>query len=541
MHTSTRSSTQQRTYIAIDLKSFYASVECVARGLDPLTTHLVVADASRTDKTICLAVSPSLKAYGIGGRARLFEAKQILQQVNARRIMQAPHHRFTGSATQVHDLETHSEYAADMIIAKPRMAQYLQASAQVYRVYLQYVAPEDIHVYSVDEVFMDVTRYLRTYQCNAHELATRIIRDIMRTTGITATAGIGSNLYLCKVAMDIVAKHMPANSDGVRVAELDEYRYRKLLWAHMPITDFWRVGRGLAKRLASLGLLTMGDIARCSLGKASDYYNAQLLYSTFGINAQLLIDHAWGYESCTIADIKAYKPAHTSLSSGQVLQEPYDYAHALLVTKEMTDALVLDVVEQHYQVSNVALAIGYERVSAQEVAYVSERAAAQYVHHRQPHDLAHDHYGRVVPKPAHGSVTLPVPTASGTRLRQEIVKLYHAIVDPTYMIRRITLSFNDLVPSYAPHLHYEQPDLFAQLAHEQADKDMRTQQANRVQQDIRDQQSTRITVEERELQVTHTLRDIQQKFGRSAVMKAMNLEQGATGLQRNRQIGGHAA
>lgn len=555
-----RHTERKRTYIAIDLKSFYASVECVARGLDPLTTHLVVADERRTDKTICLAVSPSLKAYGIGGRARLFEAKQILRQVNAQRIMRSPNQHFTGSSTDSRMLEQHNEYAADMIIAQPRMAEYLRASTSVYQVYLRYVSAQDIHVYSVDEVFMDVTQYLKLYGGDAHRLATCIIRDILHTTGITATAGIGSNLYLCKVAMDIVAKHIPANADGVRIAELDEYSYRKLLWAHTPITDFWRIGRGMARRLASLGLLTMGDIARCSLGKASDFYNADLLYRTFGVNAELVIDHAWGYESCTISDIKSYKPDRSSISSGQILQHPYDYAHALLVMKEMVDTLALELVEQQSKATNISLYIGYERIDAQHITHAYQSDTDE-LHHR----LAKDYYGRIVPKPAHASVSLESPTSSSRVLLDSMVKLYRGIVDPAYLIRRIHISFNALVPAQYSGVQYEQPDLFTACMsrarrHTYSDNQHNGEQdcSNTHHKQYRSEQSiqdiapadlptpihmhtTQIPREDREYQVSQALLDIQHKFGRNAVVKAMNLDQGATGMMRNQQIGGHAA
>lgn len=545
---------RSRTYIAIDLKSFYASVECVDRGLDPLTTHLVVADASRTNKTICLAVSPSLKAYGIGGRARLFEAQQYLRKVNAQRQAFAPHQRLHGKATDSEVLRNNPALAADMIVAKPHMHHYLEVSAQIYRIYLQYAAPEDIHVYSVDEVFIDATRYLRSSGCSAQEFATRIVLDILRTTGITATAGIGDNLYVCKVAMDIVAKHMPSNRDGVRVATLNEYSYRKLLWAHTPLTDFWRIGRGTAKRLASLGLMTMGDIARCSLGKASDFYNAQLLYSTFGINAQLLIDHAWGYEPCTIADIKEYQPQNTSLSSGQVLQEPYDFAHAQVVVKEMVDALTLDMVAKGYTTSHIGLYIGYERMDAQTT---NQEGA---------HPLAYDYYGRVVPKPARGTITLARPTDSSTVLREHMMKLYRNIVDATCMIRRVMISFHQLEPSVHQANDYEQLDIFALLAsgelesrHDEESQrfrkkrqpayadatsvnawDTRDARAARDSHDSRDTRDMR-DIDQQERAVSQAVLAIQQKFGRSAVIKAMSLEQGATGLQRNQQIGGHAA
>lgn len=338
---------ENKTYLAIDLKSFYASVECMERGLDPMTTNLVVADQSRTEKTICLAVSPSLKTFGIPGRPRLFEVVQKIKNVNAERQRKAPGRKFTGSSYHFAELQSHPELAVDYIVAPPQMAKYMEISTQIYNVYLKHIAPEDIHVYSIDEVFMDVTHYLKTYGLTARELAMRIILDVLKTTGITATAGIGTNLYLCKVAMDIEAKHIPPDENGVRIAELDEMSYRRKLWSHRPLTSFWRVGKGYAKKLESCGIYTMGDVARCSLGKPGDYYNEDLLYKLFGINAELLIDHAWGWEPCTMADIKAYKPESNSIGSGQVLQSPYEFEKAKLVVREMTELLVLDLVEKN--------------------------------------------------------------------------------------------------------------------------------------------------------------------------------------------------
>ena len=345
----------KRTYIAIDLKSFYASVECMERGLDPMTTNLVVADKSRTEKTICLAVSPSLKSYGIPGRARLFEVVQKVGEVNALRRQRAPGHKFSGSSCQDPELKKDPALAVDYVVAPPQMAHYMKISGQIYEIYLKYIAPEDIHVYSIDEVFIDAASYLRTYQMTARELAVKMIRDVLDTVGITATAGIGSNLYLCKVAMDIGAKHIPADENGVRIAELDEISYRQQLWGHRPLTDFWRVGRGYARKLEECGLFTMGDIARCSLGKPTDYHNEDLLYGLFGVNAELLIDHAWGWEPCTIADIKAYKPQSSSVGSGQVLQCPYPFEKARLVAREMADLLVLDLVDKRLVTDQIVL------------------------------------------------------------------------------------------------------------------------------------------------------------------------------------------
>jgi len=339
---------KRRQYVAIDLKSFYASVECVDRGLDPLGVNLVVADPSRTEKTICLAVSPSLKALGVSGRARLFEVVSKVKEVNAKRKMRIPGGQFTGESYVANELNNDPSLAVTYVTAPPRMHRYMEVSNQIYDIYLKYVAPEDMHVYSVDEVFIDVTQYLNTYKMTAHELAMKMVRDVLKTTGITATAGIGTNMYLCKIAMDIVAKHMPADADGVRVAELDEMKYRELLWDHKPITDFWRVGHGYARRLAENGMYTMGDVARCSVGQKGDFFNEELLYRLFGVNAELLIDHAWGWEPCEIADIKSYKPESNSLSTGQVLKEPYTWEKGKLVVREMTELLVLDLVEKKW-------------------------------------------------------------------------------------------------------------------------------------------------------------------------------------------------
>ncbi|MGB4661121.1 MAG: DNA methylase, partial [Mobilitalea sp.] len=351
---------ENHIYIAIDLKSFYASVECVERGLDPLTTNLVVADPSRTEKTICLAVSPSLKAFGIPGRARLFEVVQKVKEENMNRRSKAPRHTFTGSSYYAKELSESPELSLDYITAPPQMAKYMEYSTRIYNIYLKYVAPEDIHVYSVDEVFMDVTAYLQTANLLPRELAMKMIQEVLQTVGITATAGIGTNLYLCKIAMDIEAKHIPADKDGVRIAELDEMKYRQSLWTHKPLTDFWRVGRGYAKKLEENGLYTMGDVARCSLGNKKEYYNEDLLYKLFGINAELLIDHAWGFEPCTIADVKAYKPTTNSLGSGQVLQSPYNYDKARLIVREMTDLLVLDLVDKWLVTDQMVLTVGYD-------------------------------------------------------------------------------------------------------------------------------------------------------------------------------------
>lgn len=467
-------------YIAIDLKSFYASVECVERGLDPLTTNLVVADASRTEKTICLAVSPSLKAYGIPGRARLFEVLQKAKGV-------------------------------DFITATPRMALYLEYSARIYEIYLKYIAAEDIHVYSVDEVFMDVSAYLNTYKMTAKELAGKIVKDVFDTTGITATAGIGTNLYLCKVAMDIVAKHVVPDEHGVRIAELDEMSYRKLLWNHQPITDFWRVGRGYAKRLAECGIYTMGDVARCSIGNADEFHNEDLLYKMFGINAELLIDHAWGYEPCRMEDIKAYKPEVNSLSSGQVLKCPYTFEKAKLVVREMVDSKVLDLVEKGLVTDQIVLTIGYDienlTDSKKNVSYKGE--------------ITTDYYGRKVPKSAHGTVNLDRKTSSTMLITDAVLELYERIVDKTLFVRRITLVAHHVEDEKmaAKTEQFKQLNLFTDY------------------EDIKKEQE--FLKKERHMQ--EAMLDIKKKFGKNAILKGMNLEEGATAMERNRQIGGHKA
>ncbi|OZG68184.1 Y-family DNA polymerase [Bifidobacterium eulemuris] len=564
-----------RAYIAIDLKSFYASVECQDLGRDPLTTHLVVADRERTSKTICLAVSPSLKEYGLPGRARLFEVEQRIREVNAERRLRAPGRRFVGSSTDAGELASHPELAVDFIAAKPRMSRYLDHSARIYGVYLKYAAPEHIHVYSIDEVFVDATPYLRALKMTPHELATVIVRDIAETTGITATAGIGTNLYLAKVAMDIVAKHVAADEQGVRVAELDEMSYRRLLWEHRPITDFWRVGRGYAKKLAAHGLDTMGDIARCSLGRASDYHNEDLLYRLFGVNAELLIDHAWGWESCTMADIKAYKPEGHSISSGQVLQGPADFDTARLIVREMADAVSLDLVGKGLVARNLGLMVGYDISSLDpakaECGPVKPKTPAS--EYRGP--VAVDHYGRRVPKPANSSCDLGGHTASSTRIREAMMALYDRIVDPSLLVRRVTVVAAGLATrseaDAAAATSYEQPDLFDASDDAAANFDHGRTAGGMVSDGVASELGLEPELESRrrmvhagngssrrisdcgnaydaterneaaETEVQRAIVDITHKFGRGSVIKGMNLEPGATGLQRNRQIGGHAA
>ncbi len=503
------------TYIAIDLKSFYASVECTERQLNPLTTNLVVADSQRTEKTICLAVSPSLKSYGIHGRARLFEVVQRVREVNLERKSKAPGRQFTGSSYSAAELAAHPELELSYIIAPPRMAFYLEYSTIVYNIYLKYIAPEDIHVYSIDEVFMDVTHYLKTYAMTPRELASRIILDVLDSTGITATAGIGTNLYLCKVAMDIVAKHVDPDSHGVRIAQLDEMSYRRLLWDHRPLTDFWRVGHGYRKKLESAGLFTMGDIARCSVGSDRDYHNEELLYQMFGVNAELLIDHAWGWEPATIAQIKAYKPETNSVSSGQVLHCPYDAEKGKLIVREMTDLLVLDLVEKKLVTDQMVLTIGYD----------IDNLTNPEIRKNYKGQIITDHYGRKVPKHANGSANLKRQTSSTRIITDAVMELYDRIVDPGLLIRRVTIAANHLVDETqaAAKEQFEQLDLFTDYAALERERKEEEERLSR----------------ERKLQ--EAMLSIKKKFGKNAILKGMNLQEGATAMERNHQIGGHKA
>lgn len=504
-----------RTYIAIDLKSFYASVECRERKRDPLTTNLVVADKSRTEKTICLAVSPSLKSYGIPGRPRLFEVVQKVNEANNERRWQAPEKKFSGSSDDSEELAKNPALEIDYIVAPPRMAYYMEYSTKIYRIYLKYIAPEDIHPYSIDEVFMDVTHYLATYQMTARELAMTIIQDVLRTTGITATAGIGTNLYLCKIAMDIVAKHIEPDKDGVRIAELDEMSYRRLLWSHRPLTDFWRVGRGYTKKLEENGLYTMGDIARCSIGKPDEYYNEELLYQLFGINAELLIDHAWGYEPCTMEQIKAYKPETNSICSGQVLQSPYDFEKAKLVVKEMTELMVLELVDKGLVTDQIVLTIGYD------IENLTDKNRSR----KYKGEVTIDRYGRKVPKHAHGTTNLKKQTSSTQLIINAVTELYDRIVDRNLLIRRISITANRLVDEASGNHteEYRQLDLFTD--YEELNKKQAEEEANL----------------EREKRMQKAMLDIKKKFGKNAIMKGMNLQEGATAKERNAQIGGHRA
>ena len=529
----------ERTYIAIDLKSFYASSECAELGFDPLSTHLVVADQSRTDKTICLAVSPSLKAYGQPGRERLFEVKAKLKEVNAARRAAAPGGVLRGESYDAKALAANPNLAAGVYIAKPRMSHYLNASGKIYGIYLRYASADDIHVYSIDEVFMDVTRYLHAYGKTPHELARDIVRAIYSETGITATAGIGTNLYLAKVAMDIVAKHMPADAEGVRIAQLDETSYRRLLWGHRPLTDFWRVGRGYAKKLESYGLMTMGDIARCSLGRASDYYNEDLLYRLFGVNAELLIDHAWGWEPCTISDIKAYKPAEHSVGAGQVLTGVALFGTARLIAKEMAESLALDLVGKGLKTNRVALAVGYDTASLDpgrldvcapdEVKRAAQAAAAAYTG-----PIGTDYYGRRVPKAVSGSIDLGGFTSSSAKIRAAIDGLFCRLVDSRLLVRRLNVTALDVATSAELEAgkRYEQPDLFSA-----ADGS----ENGGARSGLQERKSPGAVDEHSEHAVQQTLLDIKRKFGKNSVIKAMDMFDGATGRQRNNQIGGHAA
>jgi len=483
-----------KTYIAIDLKSFYASVECVERGLDPLTTNLVVADPSRTEKTICLAVSPSLKSYGIPGRARLFEVVQTVKKINVSRLYKAPERAFKGSSSDNTLVQSDPSLSLDYIVAPPQMAHYMDISGKIYSVYLKYISPEDIHVYSIDEVFIDATDYLKTYSCSAHELAMRMIKDVLAKTGITATAGIGTNLYLAKVAMDIEAKHQKADADGVRIAELDEMTYREKLWSHTPLKDFWRVGRGIAARLESVGINTMGDLALCSTRGDWEEY----LYKVFGVNAELLIDHAWGWEPCTMADIKAYHPESNSISSGQVLSSAYDNAKARIVLLEMADALSMDLFKKGLVTDQIGIYIGYDGDSLSgKNTYNGE--------------VTEDYYGRKVPKPAHGSINLSYPTSSTSEITKAASDLFDRITDKNLSVRRLNV--------VAAHVISEKEaeampmlDLFEER-HDN-EKERKRQEA---------------------------ILAIRNKFGKNALLKGLDFEEGATARERNNQIGGHKA
>lgn len=503
--------TNKRSYVCIDLKSFYASVECAERGLDPMLTNLVVADESRTEKTICLAVSPSLKSYGIPGRTRLFEVIQKVKNINIAREKRAGR-KLEGSSCNDAELKANDSLALDYLTAAPRMALYMEYSTKIYSIYMRYIAPEDIHVYSIDEVFIDLTGYLDTYKTNARDLSAKLIREIYNETGITAAAGIGDNLYLAKVAMDIVAKHVEPDENGARIAELDEISYRRMLWSHRPITDFWRVGRGYAKKLAELGIYTMGDIARCSIGSSSDYYNEDLLYDTFGINAELLIDHAWGYEPCTIADIKAYKPQSNSIGSGQVLQCPYDFQKAKLIAREMADALTLDLAEKRLVTDQIVLTVGYDSEN------LKKGSAYRGV-------TSTDRYGRKIPKHAHGTLNLGKYTSSTKLITGAVTELFDKIVKKDLTVRRIYLTVNHVKDESSAFERpvFEQLDLFTDPAESQ--NKHKAEEAELA----------------KEKNIQHALLEIKNRYGKNAVIKGMDLRDGATALDRNKQIGGHKA
>ncbi|MBR5722912.1 MAG: DNA methylase [Oscillospiraceae bacterium] len=490
-------------YAAIDLKSFYASAECVERRLDPLNTNLVVADLTRTEKTICLAVSPSLKAIGVPGRPRLFEVIQKVAQANEQRRQRAPHRRFTGKSYDADALARDPSLEIGYIVAPPQMRRYMAVSTGIYRIYLKYIAPEDIHVYSIDEVFLDLTNYLETYHCTAHELVMRIIREVLQTSGITATAGIGTNLYLAKVAMDIVAKKMPPDADGVRIAELDETGYREQLWGHEPLTDFWQIGAGTARRLEALHIRNMGQLARCS------EYDEAALYKAFGVKAELLIDHAWGWESCTIAAIKAYRPVNHSLSQGQVLSVPYSADKARLIVREMTDLLVLDMVRKGVAADQIVLHIGYDHTGI----------PADY-----SGTLTKNHYGKTVPKPAHGSVNLGRHTASAKQILAAAVQLFDRIADRELLVRRLNVTANHVIREQ--DIQEDAPVQYGLFDDPELLERRRASEQNRL-------------AKERRLQ--EAVLSIKSKYGKNAVLKGMNFQDGATARDRNAQVGGHRA
>lgn len=499
----------EKVYIAIDLKSFYASVEAKERGLDPLSVNLVVADPSRTEKTICLAVSPSLKSYGVSGRARMFELIQQVKSANAMRRMNAPDKRFTGKSCDANKLKVDPSLEIDYIVSPPRMALYIEYSAKIYQIYLRYIAPEDIHVYSIDEVFIDATNYLKLNKMSAHDFARMLIKEVLAETGVTATAGIGTNLYLCKVAMDITAKHIPADKDGVRIAELDEMTYREKLWEHRPITDFWRVGRGISEKLEKHGMLTMGDVALCSIE------NEDLLYRLFGINAELLIDHAWGWEPCTISEIKAYKPQTNSINTGQVLQMPYDFEKAKLITVEMADNLSLELVEKKLVTNQLVLIIGYDKENLTDIgrrkAYSGE--------------IKTDFYGREVPKHARGTANIGRQTSSTHLITDAVTELYERIVDKNLLIRRINLTACNVI------------------LEEDVVKDDSPEQLNFFE-DYEEKEKKKAELEaslDRERRMQDALVKIKHKYGKNAILKGMNYKDGATARDRNKQIGGHKA
>lgn len=493
---------EQKIYVSIDLKSFYASVECKERGLDPMTTNLVVADKSRTEKTVCLAVTPSLKKYGIPGRARLFEVVQKVKEINVERKQRAPNNEFTGASFNDIELKNNPKLALDYIAASPRMGYYMKYSQNIYKIYLKYFSSQDIYPYSIDEVFIDVTHYLKTYKMTARELVTKVIQDIYQTTGITATAGIGTNLYLCKVAMDIVAKHVKADQKGVRIAGLDEITYRKLLWSHTPLTDFWRVGKGYAKKLEKHGMFTMGDVAKISV------QNEELLYKLFGVNAELLIDHAWGWENATIESIKSYKPASNSICSGQVLHCPYNYENTKLIVKEMTELLALDLVKKNLVTNQIVLDIGYD----------AENLSDKTISASYNGEIINDRYGRKIPKNAHGTVNIDHKTSSSKIITEHVMSLYKRIMNEKLLVRRINITANNVVnENEVKENTYEQIDLF--IDYKELEHKRKKEQA--------------------EKQIQKAMLNIKNKYGKNAVLKGMNLQKEGTTIERNSQIGGH--
>lgn len=506
---------ENRSYIAIDLKSFYASVECVARGLDPLNTNLVVADESRTEKTICLAVSPSLKSYGISGRARLFEVNERVREINRERRSKAPGGKLNRCSFIDSELKSSPEPELSFITATPRMSLYKETSVRIYEIYLKYIAPEDMHVYSIDEVFIDATAYLSTYKMTARELAMTMITDVFNSTGITATAGIGTNLYLCKVALDIQAKHTAPDKNGVRIAELDEMSYRRMLWNHRPLTDFWRVGRGYSGKLERVGLYTMGDIARCSLGGTHEFYNEDLLYKMFGVSAQLLIDHAWGWEPCTISDIKSYKPETKSICSGQVLKNPYTFDKALLIVKEMTEQITLELVDKRLVTNQLVMDVGYDTTSL----------SSPVIRNLYRGEITTDRYGRQVPKGSHGSGNIDRRTSSTRLIMKTATELFRRITDENLLIRRINITANNLVDENDEYdgTLYEQMNLFTDY------------------EAVERQRAKEKCLLEREKKIQHAVLGIKKKYGKSAIIKGLDLEDGATTIERNGQIGGHRA
>ena len=499
----------ERTYIAIDLKSFYASVECMENGLDPLDANLVVADISRTEKTICLAVTPALKACGVGGRPRLFEVVAKAADINAARKYRAPHRRFRGKSCSARELAADNSLELDYVVAKPRMALYIAYSTRIYQIYLKYVAPEDIHVYSIDEVFMDVTAYLDTYRMTARELAMTMIRDVLDNTGITATAGIGTNLYLCKIAMDIVAKRMPPDEKGVRIAELNEMSYRELMWEHRPLTDFWRVGRGYASKLEHHGMFTMGDVARMSTSE----FGERTLYKLFGVNAEFLIDHAWGWEPCTIADIKGYRPDTNSISSGQVLTEATEPDTARLITWEMADMLALDLTGKGLVTDQITLTIGYDVENLRREDIIRSYSGRVVL----------DHYGRAVPVHSHGTANLTAPVSSSKLITEAVMELFDRITDGMLLVRRLTICANRVVPADSVREEMRQLDLFTDFEEEER------------------RRNAEETALRRENSLQLAMLGIKEKYGKNAVLRGANLCDGATAVSRNMQIGGHRA